>query len=641
MASLVKSSLKVKFINAMTNDSVDVIPISAGQLIVDKNWDLYFDYNGTRHIVSYSTSKLSKSNEIAIRSLATSVSELDESLSNMQDYIDSIYMLEGAIDKIYNARAKNITSKEDMDALFVEWWETVETPTTSKNDLLWRWFGTVLDDDRIHGVKIPRYSTSTSHICELTDDSVGLRCTPSTASTANVDDFAGLPQFWCCEVAVDKNSDGTHTIVGVEFIDELSDIRNGEHLCWVLQKNTFRKEWTEGGYDYLKIKCKINEGETGWMQWPQGQDKQGTVYPYIGNPKYFAGKKNCSDGSNITCGTGLEPYNFISHTSGVNLWRQKGSHMSGASGNLLRWQLDMVRLKYGVKGNSSTIAGCHSYNYQYKAAISEDNVESIVLTENQAANLLVGSCISLGEASSSGSTDRGNSTMYNICRNKRIQSMQSVVIDGTTYTRVYIDNGGTTFSTVANTTYISTMPYWSGWNDNVLGNDGSRVSYNTGKEPGLIQKTEFMIGAYLIVSDELLQWGKDTDDNYTFDIYVCHDQSLVSGSSITSDYVKVNDATLIFPSTTSTSWHWDYVGDTYNGEGSNEILWPNDHSASGSGVGVQAGFIVYVAASGVRASWCCGDLGYGGYASLACRISGDTVGTAGWYGVLGSPGLAG
>jgi hypothetical protein len=167
------------------------------------------------------------------------------------------------------------------------------------------------------------------------------------------------------------------------------------------------------------------------------------------------------------------------------------------------------------------------------------------------------------------------------------------------------------------------------------------VSYNTGKEPGLIQKTEFMIGAYLIVSDELLQWGKDTDGNWTFDIYVCHDQSLVSGSSITSAYTKVNDATLIFPSTTSTSGHWDYVGDTYSGDGSNEILWPNDHSASGSGVGVQAGFYVYVAAPGVRASWCCGYLDFGGLASLACRNSVLTVGTAHWYGVLGSPGLAG
>ena len=60
----------------------------------------------------------------------------------------------------------------------------------------------------------------------------------------------------------------------------------------------------------------------------------------------------------------------------------------------------------------------------------------------------------------------------------------------------YVDNGGTTFDTTAGSTYLSTDPYWSGWNDDVLGTDGSKYNYTNGKEPGMLQKIEFMNGSY-------------------------------------------------------------------------------------------------------------------------------------------------
>ena len=53
------------------------------------------------------------------------------------------------------------------------------------------------------------------------------------------------------------------------------------------------------------------------------------------------------------------------------------------------------------------------------------------------------------------------------------------------------------------------------------------------KEPGLLQKIEFMNGAYLIVSDELWQWSTDDNGDYNFECHTCHDQSKVA-SSITA-----------------------------------------------------------------------------------------------------------
>lgn len=116
-------------------------------------------------------------------------------------------------------------------------------------------------------------------------------------------------------------------------------------------------------------------------------------------------------------------------------------------------------------------------------------------------------------------------------------------IEGTDYSAVYVDNGGKTFDTVAGTTMLSTAPYYSGWNDNVLGRDGSRYSPTSGKEPGMIQGVEFMNGSYLIVSDELWQWSTDADGNYNFDCFKCYDQSKV-GSSVNENYDQIKEHTL-------------------------------------------------------------------------------------------------
>ena len=176
-----------------------------------------------------------------------------------------------AIDRLYGSLVRAAKSVEEVNTLFVDWWNICwKEGVTTRNELCERWFGTVLDDNRVHGTKEPLFATSQSAIGEATDDSVGLVCTPSTEAAANRDDFAKLPQFWALEVAAEKNADGTHTIYAVEFIDSYDDVRRSKHLCWVLQKNTYTKEWDEGGYRYFKMRC---HPSTGYETWPQGTDK--------------------------------------------------------------------------------------------------------------------------------------------------------------------------------------------------------------------------------------------------------------------------------------------------------------------------------------------------------------------------------
>ena len=538
-----------------------------------------------------------------------------------------------AIDRLYGSLVRAAKSVEEVNTLFVDWWNICwKEGVTTRNELCGRWFGTVLDDNRVHGTKEPLFATSQSAIGEATDDSVGLVCTPSTEAAANRDDFAKLPQFWALEVAAEKNADGTHTIYSVEFIDSYDDVRRSKHLCWVLQKNTYTKEWDEGGYRYFKMRC---HPSTGYETWPQGTDKNGTVYGYIANPKYAAGFD--SDGL-IGCGSGRPPINYSSHSDNVGLWRKRGAQYAGASGRLLKWQLAMIRLKYARKGNSGTIEGCTGYSYQYAVSVGESGVKRVLLTEAQAANLFVGSSVIIGDKGTGTSTDRGVASMYKLAKNKLIASITDITIDGTAYKAVNIETD-TAFDTKAGVTYISTMPYWSGWNDTVQGYDGSRYSPTSGKEPGLIQRTEFQNGSYLILADEFMQWGKDADGNYTLDLYTCHDQSKVTTGSITADYTKQEDLTLTFAASEKDGWR--YIEDTAVSKDKG-VLWPAKVSTTaGSGTGVKAGFYVGLATSGVRASWRCCSLYYYGIASLAAAHSSSAPGYRFWHGSAGVADLAG
>ena len=534
----------------------------------------------------------------------------------------------GEMDLKYKEKVAAATSKAEVDALFAEWWKIQYNPDLyTKSEMLERWFGNVLVDTRVHGTTTPRYSKSTSMIGELTDDSAGLTCTPSTESTAGSDPFAHLPQFWCLEVAAEKKADGSHEIFYVEHIDDTAKVRGGEHLCWVLQKNTYKREWQDKDYKYLKTRC---TPAPGYKRWKEGTDRTGKVHEYMAHPKYYAGID--ADGG-ITCGTGLKPANRTSHQTGVTRWRGRGAQYSGASGSLIKFLDAMMRLKYGRKGNSGKIEGCTNYNYQYTVAVSETGVERVILTKEQAANLLVGSAVMLGIQSGS---DRNTASNYSIFDGKLITAIETVTIETKEYSAVYVDNGGKTFDTTAGSTYLSTSPYYSGWNDNVLGRDGSRYSPTSGKEPGMIQGVEFMNGSYLIVSDELWQWSQDANENYCFDCYKCYDQSKV-GSAINENYEKVNVPTLVFPKDTA-AWTWKYITDNAIND---DVLWPEATNASGSGVGVGAGFVCVPAASGVRSAWVWGALSGGGFVGVSCRGSSFWVSSAGWSGSLGAPGLEG
>lgn len=545
------------------------------------------------------------------------------------------------IDAVYNSLVKKAETVDEVNQLFKDWWNANwEDSSSTYNDMLERWFGKVLDDDKVYGVKLPLFETSTSPQGEYIEDSVGAIVTPATEEDPSQNDFAKTPQFWCVEVAAEKNADGSHTIYACEFIDDIDVVRNGgpgngKHLVWVLQKNTYVREYEESGYSYIKIQCHPADG---FVQWPQGTDRTGHTYSYIANPKYAAG---IDDEGNIGGRTGLKPTSYMSMNQTIQAWRARGPQYSGSSACFYKWAYIMFALLTAKKGED---VGCDSYSFQYAAAVSESGVSRIILTAAQANNLYVGSNVIVGNTE--GNNDRGQAAMYSLVNQKRISSIEEVTIeeDASSYKAVYIDvPEGTTFNTTAGTTYISTMPYYSGWTDTIKGTIGTRYGTNLNKQPCLLQKVELMNGAYNYASDELDEWSKQDDTHYLYSYYLCEDQTKVSiNGTITDDYVKKENATITIDTSVYTANNsWYYIEDNL-ADNNFKMLNPKKISTSaGSGTGTRDAFYLSYVASGVRAPMVWANLWSGGSAGFSCRNSNFDPSWAYWSYAGGCPGLSG
>ena len=545
------------------------------------------------------------------------------------------------IDAVYNSLVKKAESVDEVNQLFKDWWNVNwEEGSSTYNDMLERWFGKVLDDDKVYGVKLPLFETSILPQGEYIEDSAGLTIINSTDEDIGQNDFAKTPQFWCVEVAAEKNADGSHTIYACEFIDDINVVRNGgpdngKHLVWVLQKNTYVHEYEDSGYSYIKIQCHPADD---FVQWPQGTDRTDHTYSYIANPKYAAG---IDDEGNIGCRTGLKPTCYMSMNETIQAWRARDPQYSGSSACFYKWAYIMYALLTAKKGED---VGCNNYNYQYAAAVSESGVSRIILTADQANNLYVGSNVIIGNTE--GINDRGQAAMYSLVKLRKISSIEEVNIeeDASSYKAVYIDvPEETTFDTTAGTTYISTMPFYSGWTDSVKGTIGTKYGTNLNRQPYLLQKVELMNGAYNYASDELDQWSQQDDTHYLYDFYLCEDQTKVStNGTITGNYIKKENATITIDTavyTTNDSWY--YIEDNLT-DNNFEMLSPKKLSTqAGSGTGTRDAFYLSYAASGVRMPNAWAYLQLGGAAGLSCRGSNYSPSWTNWGCAGGSPGLSG
>ena len=530
---------------------------------------------------------------------------------------------------IYDAFYAAGVTPENIDDMFVSWWHGADDGQYTKTQLLARWFS-LLNSDKTFGTKFYNFGTSQTTQGELCDDSAEIGVTtPSTNTVKGKDPLHQQFAFWTVEVEYEIDANGEIEIKSVAKVDSSFNRGGTNGMVGVAQKTGWLSITNDSVNWWVRYRTAQAPGYVPIAEGVSPVDNKPRAF--VVHAKYMGGKG--ADGK-PTSASGLAPLNYTwSHNSQIAEWRKRGANYAGISICDIFFRILMFWLKYAKKGNSGTMEGCTSYNFQYKCAVAETGVTRVLLTEAQAKNLLVGSSVIVGDVGSGTSTDRYVASMYKCAKNVRILSIVSTVVEETTYYAVNLETD-TAFDTTTDT-YISTMPWWSGSCDDVLGVDGSPTSCTNGKEPFIIQGLESQIGAYAVVAD-IIDTITVSEDSTTMTINPATVRLAKNiAQSKSANYVDTNKP-LTIPK--PANWAWHFIGDLAYEKAHPEFTLPSiiDNGAN-SGNGFKSA--VGVPTSGGVCEWLSWS-GLSGYSScgLACANLDSGLGDASWNIAAGAPG---
>ena len=461
------------------------------------------------------------------------------------------------------------------------------------------------------------YDPSVSGTTTMTplDDLADLEATQlCTENTEAVEDWADEdPMTWYIRANALSLEDGTMNITYFEGEDGF-DITGEDAPVYTFALALWIKEWNDGTYDYISFRTTRGSG-----YYPDAGDVDPTNKrrPITWHPTFPGGLN--SEGA-LTSGAGIKAYNFASASTGITKARIMSSYEGLWNDCDTRWLLRMWQLRHWDLENSGKAEGCTNYNYQYVAALPEENVKRILITTAQAATLVVGSTVSIGDMGSNSNKDRGNSYMRNLADLVKISSIETVEINETQYGAVNLELTETITTTA--TTYISTMPWHSGATEALPGHkDGCIHSLTAGKGPLRVAGVEVLDGAYAVGLDPLYQVTENADGGFDYSIYECRNSVNQTGS-VTSNYVDTGLSYEGMPE------GWNYVKSFMKTKLG--VLFPN--ALGGSSTTYYKSAFFGASSTGVRCPWRFAHLYIGGIAGLAGEAGNGSPGYSGWAG---------
>ena len=266
-------------------------------------------------------------------------------------------------------------------------------------------------------------------------------------------------------------------------------------------------------------------------------------------------------------------------------YQEKGEGYWGAGACRNTFQFIFNVIKGATKNSQSLFAGVTNWNIQYEASIqSVDNHTYFPVTNAQAENIPLGTCVSVGYGGNNSGTannDRGQETIHEYADDVKVLRKEALP-DGEN-TAIYLDiPDDAAFNTmphVYDDTFsapiiLSSMHAVAGLTDSVLGHhDGSPVSNTDSKHPYRVQGREYLVGGYIVASDTVAYLNADGPRTvYTAEKGTAHSNNQ---ETILSTY---KNAGTIPNSATDTAAYW-YIGDLSLDENT-AAWWP---SAEGSG----------------------------------------------------------
>lgn len=490
---------------------------------------------------------------------------------------------------------------------------------------------------KVYQTKLWKFATNPTSTGVKQLDNEGLVFEPSTDTEEGQDDYLNgqNPLFEWVHVNYIRDADGTARPIAIEGMD---DYKTSGAVDVGAMQMSFWYKWdvSNAEYDLITI-SDTPHPELGLVPWCECKKADGTTVPWCIGSAYVSG--TASDGL-LRSQPGLPPERLQSHNNMITNYQQKGDGYWGAGACRNTFQFIFNAIKGATKNSQSLFAGVTNWNIQYEASIqSVDNHTYFPVTNAQAENIPLGTCVSVGYGGNNSGTannDRGQATTHEYADDVKILRKEALP-DGKN-TAIYLDiPDDAAFNTmphVYDDTFsapiiLSSMHAVAGLTDSVLGHhDGSPVSNTDSKHPYRVQGREYLVGGYIVASDTVAYLNADGSRTvYTAEKGTAHSNNQ---ETILSIY---KNAGTIPNSATGTAANW-YIGDLSLDENT-AAWWPSAEGggstqgvcdryyAGGSGSGtlreyLQGGFLWDGSNAGVGSLSLDYTLSYGYWGFLAC-----------------------
>ena len=526
------------------------------------------------------------------------------------------------LDGMYTAMLDGTNTQK----IFKLWWPFAVTQSENKYSCLER-FAAMLDTawgDKTYTVRNIHESVSGDASGTPLDDLAdGRSAAPlvTDASTGVADWAENDPMTWYVRANAKSLADGTMEVLAVET-EAAFDVTGETAPVYCFSPALAVKEWDDGSYLYTSWHMRAGDGYV-----PMAGDValDGTHRLLTWHPAFYGGKNSAGG---MTSGAGLLPMPWTSANAALPLARKLSAYDGLWCDCDTQFAMMAWRLRHWTLSNSGQLEGCTYYNYQYTLAAAETGVKRVLLTKAQGTNLLVGSCVCLGERGSNTNNDRNQAYNHDVFNIAKILSVETVTVNDTEYAAVNLDLASTIDTTT--TMLVSTMPWPNGTTEELPGHsDGCIGNLTNGKYPYRIAGMEMQIGSYCEELDPLWRASLVDDDHWHYDVYSCRDSEKLAGS-ITANYQKVGE----FDLPNANKWSWNFIRALNKMAAEAQI--PTKFGGSTSTY-VKAAFLS-PGGAGVYAPWRFGCLDAGGNCGLPCANGNHGPGNPAWYGV---PRLAG
>lgn len=484
---------------------------------------------------------------------------------------------------------------------------------------------------KVYQTKLWKFAENPSSLGEKQLDNAGLVFEPSTDTSEGRDDYLNgeHPMFEWVHCNYVRDADGSPRPIAIEG-DGVYKTTGAVDVGSM--QMSFYLNWDVSNLEYDLITISdLPHPELGLEPWEECTKEDKTVLPWCIGSAYVSGL--ASDGKRRSQ-PNLKPARNNSHNNMITNYQAKGEGYWGAGASRNVFQFIFNAIKGATKNSQNLYAGCTSYNYQYDAAVQSAEAHTYFpVTKAQAANLVAGSCVSVGYGRYNDGAlnkDRSVSTVHQYADNVRILKIEDLD-DSNSAVYLDVEEGFPTASiTLAESQVapimLSTMHWYSGETDAVIGHhDGSPVSNTNGKFPYRVQGREYAVGGYIVASDMTM----DAQADYTKKVYVAEKGTAHTSAEATirSTYKQIGTIPAAAAGNNADWWVGDIGVDMETG-----AWYPAVEGSGGSqGMGDRCYAGGSTATSRMREWLQGGSLWYGSGAGSACLACGGGLSLAGWH----------